>query len=107
MSLILLREKDLVSEDSFVCDRKLCSRPATHIVTVHQIDTCTEQPPIGNRVYLNCYWCGKDTVRRVNGIVARMRKALPQQALWLECTSCGLVIHTAADAASMVRGIRV
>jgi hypothetical protein len=86
-----------------VCDRKNCSRPATHIVTVHQIDTCGEQAPTGCRVYLNCRWCAQDTLNRVGDIVARMKSALPRQASWLECVSCGLVIDQVSDAAGMER----
>lgn len=87
------------------CDRKWCTRRATHYVVVHQIDTCHEQPPTGCRVYLNCVWCAKDTVDRVADIVARMKAALPAPASWLECISCGLVIDSAADAVSMKRFI--
>ena len=86
-----------------------CTWLAVNILVVHQIDECdassvrwTATPKgKGDRVFLLCAACSSETCRQIDDMLARMKKALPPPASWLECTSCGKRIKRLSDICSV------
>ena len=101
--LLAQYEKDM----GLVCERKRCTRQASQIVTWHVLDRCNAValPPTGNRVFLLCAPCAKDTVDRYRQKLERTKEALLQRdsAIPLVCTSCGKRINKLADVCRMER----
>lgn len=72
-------------EMGIVCDRRRCTRTATHIVIAHCIDHCKDASPsdyfipkpcgTGNKVYLMCHPCAKDTAFNMTERMTRMKQA--------------------------------
>jgi hypothetical protein len=89
-------------EMGIVCDRKRCTRQATHIVTWHVMDFCNEEP---DRIFLLCAACAKDTVARYRVKVMEMKDALHQQnsSVSLECTTCGRRVDKLSKVCKMQR----
>jgi hypothetical protein len=101
--LLAQYEKEMV----IVCERKRCTRQASHIVTWHVMDECkaVAMPPTGNRIYLLCAPCAKDTVDRYREKLNRVKDALLQRdsAVPLECTTCGKRVNRLSDVCKMER----
>jgi hypothetical protein len=92
-------------EMGVVCDRKRCTRQASHIVTWHVMDECNKE---SDRIYLLCAACAKDTVDRYRQQVIRMKDALAQcnpslGPVPLECTACGRRVNRLSDVCKMER----
>lgn len=92
------------TEMGIVCDRKRCTGSATHVVTWHVMDHCTEDE-FSNRIFLLCAPCAKDTVDRYREKYMRMKDALRQRNshLALECTTCGKRVRRLSDVCRMER----
>jgi hypothetical protein len=88
-------------EMGIVCEQKRCTSQASHIVTCHVFDRCKAStlPPTGNRVFLLCTSCAKETVNRYRDKVNAMKDALLQgdSNIPLECTTCGKRVGRLSD----------
>lgn len=99
-------------EQGIVCDIKACTRAATRILVVHQMDHCNETTsgyvigkPVGTgaRVYFMCEPDALNIQGKVHEQIAVMnRKArLRDPHGKVHCKACGLVARTGDDVTTM------
>lgn len=78
-----------------VCDGpQKCTRQATHIVTYHRFDHCTESP---TRVMFFCPECTTGICKVIGSKFEQMKRAVAEKNTTLKCETCSLEVKSLAD----------